>query len=331
MNNGTSTEHDKNAVYSNDVMTGMISSIYGGVTTNNLGEFKKFIDNNTELKTYSNDVKYTYNLDLQIYSSDSNLKVNPSNIMQIFGFGDNPMMQMDSIFNELTNNKSLLNSQYDIVAGKLPSEYNELVLIIDDNNEINDYALYSLGIKDQKELEKTMSKMMAGEKIDEFKQTKYTYEDILNIKFRLILNSDYYVKENGIWIDKSNDIDYLNNLLDNSIELKIVGIIKPSDDSNISITNGIGYTSDLTEYVVNGINDSEIGKEQIENKDINVFTGREFENLESYDMNLTQIGMVDLKDPYIINIYPKDFESKDEIERIINEYNDTKSEEDTIE
>ena len=252
-------------------------------------------------------------------------------MMNMFmGSNDNSnssMSQGMNIFNELTTNKKLLNSQYEVISVKMPEEYNEMVLIVDENNEIVDYVLYSIGLKDQKEIQETMMNMMTGKDIKEFDQTIYSYEDILDTNYKLVLNSDYFVKENGVWIDKSTDIKYMSELVKTSIDLKIVGIIKPKEGSNISITNGVGYTKELTEYVVNKINESEIVKEQLNNKNINIFTNQEFKDLDTLDNNLMKMGVVDLNNPYTINIYPKDFESKDQIEEIIKEYNDLKIEE----
>ena len=327
MGNNNSNEHELDAVYSNDIMTSMISTMYSGVTTNNLKEFKKYIESNEELKEYVNDIKYTYNLDLQIYTKDV-IKVNPSNLMgSMFGRTNNENSMFSNnvtIFNELSTNTRLLNSQYDIVSGRMPNNYDELVLIVDENNEINDYILYSIGLKDQKELQETMINMASGKEIKEFEKTKYTYEDILNTNYKLVINSDYFIKENNVWIDKSNDILYLKNLVDNALDLKIVGIIRPKEDSNISVKNGVGYTKKLSEYVIDKINNSEIAKEQLNNQSINVFTGSEFKDLENLESNLSKIGVVELDDPYTINIYPKDFKSKDEIKDIIKEYNNEK-------
>ena len=331
MRKNSDDNHKNDAIYSNNIMTDMISTMYGGITTNNLTEFKKYIEKNKELKKYANDIKYTYNLDLQIYTKDS-LKVNPSNMMSMFMKEESETTSSSfssgmQIFNELTTNKDLLNSQYEVISGKMPEEYNELVLIVDENNEIVDYVLYSIGIKDQKEIQETMMNMMNGEEIKEFKETKYSYEDILNTNYKLVLNSDYYKKENGVWVDKSNDVSYIGKLVEEGLDLKIVGIIKPKEGSNISVTNGVGYTKELTEYVINEINESKIVKEQLNNKNINVFTNKEFKDLETLNNNLYKLGVVDIDSPYTINIYPKDFESKDEIENIIKEYNDFKLEE----
>ena len=332
-NKNTGGNHELDAIYSNDIMTTMITNMYSEVVTNNLKDFKKYIDNNENLKNYVNDIKYTYNLDLQIYLN--NIKVNPSNLMSMFSNGGNvnysSTMNSVPIFNEITTNKKLLKSQYDIVEGKFPSSYDELVLIVDEKQEISDYVLYSIGLKDQTELTETINNMMNGKEIKEFEQVKYSYDEILNTNYKLIINSDYFEKVNNIWIDRSNDIDYVNNLLDNALELKIVGIIKPKEDSNISITNGIGYTNELTNFVINKINESSIAQEQTNNSQINVFTNDEFMGLDTYENNLMKIGIVDLEDPYTVNIYPKTFEDKDKIKSIIEEYNLTKKDDDKIE
>ena len=215
-------EHKNDAVYSNDIMTTMISTMYSGVTTNNLKEFKTFVENNKELKQYVNDIKYVYSISLQIYDKNY-LRVNPSDILSNFGYstGNSTMQTGSLIFNELSSNKKLLKSQYDVVAGRMPEDYNELVLIVDENNEISDYALYSLGLKDQKELQETMMNMMSGKEIKEFKQSKYSYDDILNTSFKLVINSDYYEKVNGVWMDNSLNPAYVKELVDNGVKLKI--------------------------------------------------------------------------------------------------------------
>ena len=334
METNSNGDHKLDAVYSNNIMTDMMSAMYGEVTTNNLKDLKSYLEKHKDLDEYVNDIKYSYNLDLQIYTEES-LKVNPSNMMSTFGMNmDNSMTSMNqgiTIFNELSTNKELLESQYEVIKGRMPKKYDELVLIVDKNHEIVDYVLYSIGLKEQKEIQETMMNMMQGKEIKEFDQTIYTYEDILNTKYKLVLNSDYYKKENGIWKDKSTDYTYLSNIVKNGLDLKIVGIIKPSEDSNLSVTNGVGYTRELTEYVINEINNSKIVKDQKENKEINVFTNTKFEGLDSYENNLTKMGAIDLEDPNVINIYPKNFESKEKIEDIIKKYNDSAKEEDKIE
>ena len=335
--NNEKKEHKLDAVYSNDIMVDMISNVSSEVRTNNLKDFKEYLNKNkSKLSEYSNDIKYFYNLDLQIYSEntkDGITQLNPSNIMNIIStqMGNYNMGGNANVFQELSDNESLLNNQYEILKGKMPEKYDEMVLILDENNEVSDYTLYSLGLKDQKELAKIMSTIMKGEKVEKNDQLKLNYDDILNTKFKVILNTDYYQKENGIWVDKRTDLNYMKKVVDDALTINIVGIIKPKESSSIETTGVVGYTSELSSYIINGINDSNIAKEQKDNNEINVFTQQKFQIGESYESNLRNLGIVDEEDPYIINIYPKDFESKDKIEEFIKEYNEGKSEEDKIE
>jgi len=169
-NNSEKESHEKDAVYSNNIMVDMISSVSSEIRTNNLIEFKKYLEQNKEkLENDVNDIKYSYNLDLQIYSTDTSsgpIKLNPSNVMTLTGMTTTSSMPGTSgmnAFTELTDNIDLINSQYDILKGRLPEKYNEMVLIVDENNEISDYALYSLGLKDQNEIIEMMKKMHTTE------------------------------------------------------------------------------------------------------------------------------------------------------------------------
>ncbi len=265
------------------------------------------------------------------------------------------------VWTEMLDNEELLHSQYDLVAGAWPENYNEVVLIVDENNRINDYVLYSLGLKDQDELEATMKKLQNGETVDEPENTSYTYDELLNLSFKLLLNSDYYEKENGLWINKENDDEYMKQKIADAESIKVVGIIKQNENSAATaMAGGIGYLKDLKEYVIEKTNESEIVKEQKDNPDINVFTGLEFpsegeeqnfsienltqeqrmalaqmspeqiadmmetyrENQEAtYEDNLATLGAVDLDKPYSISIYPKSFDDKEKIANAIEEYN----------
>lgn len=374
MQASTIKESSDDKVYSNNIMSNMLSSLTQGQNVNDLKSFKTYIENdNTSINNYVSDIRYTYNLDINLYKSDySNgiVQVNPSTVFENLGLGDSTkesfsnMAVMSEInsWTELTNNQELLNTQYDVVAGKLPTKYNEVVLIMDKNNQVSDYALYSLGLLDQNELKNSLQKIMKGETIQEKDTFIYEYDEIIGLKYKLVLNTDYYEKESGIWVDKSDNEFYMKSILDNAEEIEVVGIIKISDDSSITTTGVIGYTKELTEYTINKINESEIAKEQKANSELNVFTGLTFasgdnfdinnlsieqqqylstlsqeelakvisqytENLSAtYESNLNKLGVVDLDDPNSIELYPIDFESKDEIVSIIDEYNSTKDE-----
>ena len=366
------TTDDK--VYSNNIMSDMLSSMAQGQNTNDLKSFKEYIENGSSINDYVSQIRYRYDITLNLYKSDYEkeiVQVNPSTVFDNLGIGQDTkngmsmsMSEMDS-FMELTDKKELLESQYDVVAGKMPTNYNEVVLVMDQNNQVSDYALYSLGLLDQKELQDSFQKIIKGETIEKKQMTTYEFDEIIGLKYKLVLNTDYYKKEAGIWVDKSKDSKYMKNILDNALDIEVVGVIKVSEDSQVTTTGVIGYTKQLTEYAINEINKADIAKEQKENKDINIFTGNEFSNGEfnindltleqqkylatlseeelvnviaqynesakaTYETNLYKLGIVDLSDPSSIELYPKDFESKDEIVSIIDEYNSTKKEEDKL-
>ena len=373
--------HEDGKIYSRDIMNDMISTLSSKVSNNNLEALKNYIENeNSTIKDNASAIKYNYNLNINLYKEDTSngvVRVNPSTVMNAFGMEDmveaqesSPMSSMfgssmtsmsnTDVWEEMLDNEELLHSQYDLVAGNWPTNYNEVVLIVNENNEISDYTLYALGLKDQKELEEKWNKVQNGETVEESESTSYTYDELLDLSFKLVLNSDYYKKENGLWVDKSEDEDYMKELLNNCENINVVGIIKQNEQSVATgMSGGIGYTKDLKEYVINKTNEAEIVKEQKDNPDTNVFTGLAFpdENAKtfdysqlsdeqraqlamlsaeqlaevmetysnnvnaSYDKNLEMLGAVDLNKPSSISIYPKDFDAKDAITQEIDSYN----------
>ena len=379
MGNGEKEEHNDNKIYSRPIVNNILETVSTKLQTNNLEEFKKYLESgDINIKDYINAIQYEYNLNLNIYKQNEDKtyqQVNPSKVFDELGFGEmmesrqstssmmsgSMTMTQTDVWNEMLDNPNLLQSQYDVLAGKWPTKYNEVVLIVDENNEVSDYTLYSLGIKDIKELNESMEKIKNKEKVEAGESESYSYDDLLNYKFKILLNTDYYKESGNAWQDMSNDDEYMKNVVDNAEEITIVGIIKPNEETVSSSGAGmIGYTKELKEYVINKINETEIVKEQKESPNINVFTGIEFpENQNSsfdysqltdeqrmymstlseaelaelmknyaenstatYDSNLSTLGVVDLNKPSTINIYPKDFESKDMITTKISEYND---------
>lgn len=354
-----SKHYDDDKIRSNNVLTDLLSSFK--VKVNNLKDFKSYLDDNKKIDKYANDIQYGYDLDINLYTKDingNNLKVNPTNIYEDLGvisrfmeFSDN-----NNVFQELFDSEKMLLDNYDLVAGNLPNNYNEVVVMVDSNNEISDYTLYALGLKSKTELEDMVKSSENGKEVKS-KLEEYNYDDLLGLSYKLVLNSDYYALENGIWIDKSNNDDYINNLLDSSEVIRVVGIIKSHEDTSLTTTGAIGYTKELTNYVIDKINDSAIVKMQRENPDINVFTNKAFNdanisvdpsiytlseaeiksyienvmnNKNTYEDNLKKLGSIDKSNPDTINIYPKDFKSKDEVVSIIDNYNKDKDESDKI-
>ena len=334
--------HDKDKIYSNTIMNKMFNSFVTKVSKNDLKTFKKYLDNNDEIGKYVNEIKYSYNIDLNIFNTYNGelVKVNPSNLMSDLGMiNSNEMSSMYSsfgmgsndVFVELMDNKENVLSQYDLIYGSYPEKYDEVVLIVNSNNEISDYTLYALGLKDQKMLKEMMYNVMKGEEVDDA-DLELSYEDICNIEFRLMINTDLFTKEGNRYVDRSNDLNYVNSILDKSVPLKVVGILRGNDDSvsYVSKTGGVGYTSKLTEYVIDSVKKSSIVHEQENNKEVNIFTGSSFELGESYEDNLRKLGVTSVDNPSSISIYSKDFEAKENVVRIIDEYNKEALEEEKI-
>ena len=376
MDTGENIEYDDDLIHSRKIMGDMFSSISQTVKVNDLKSFKDFIENEKkEIKEYATDIVYGYNIQLNLYKNDIDnvTRVNPTTVLDSIGMGTQGIssaysgyMSNYDVFSELIDNEEYNKGQYDLVAGSWPKNYNELVIILNENNELSDYTLYSLGLLDQEELKQQFNNMVSGKDV-EFADASFTKEELLGLEYKLVLNTDYYKKSNGLWIDLSNDEEHMKNVLSKSIDLKVVGIIKPNEEAIANNIYGlVGYTHELWEKLINEINESEIAKEQLANKDINVFTGKEFNSNSTFDMgnlskeelsainkmsqeelanyietvtsyatstyeqNLTKLGIADLDNPDSIDIYPVDFDAKDAIVDIINEFNEGKDEEDKL-
>ena len=293
-------EAEPDRIYSNNIMTDMMSTMVNGLSSNNLSLLKKHIEETPEFKENSSEIEYQYSTVMNIYTEDGK-RVNPNTVLStLFGGSSSensakvtPMsaFRNTEVWNRLFDNTELLEKQYDIVAGHMPENYNEIVLVVDKNNRISDYTLYSLGLKDSAELEEMMKKAQAGEKIEATEEVSYSYDDILSLKFKLLCNTDYFEKNaDGTWTDKTSDELYVQSKLQNAEDITVVGIIRPSEESVTDATSGfVGYRSDLMEHLISKVNDSEIVKEQKENSDKNIFTGRPF---ESNTENMTYDGLI---------------------------------------
>ena len=287
--NEPSGDRENGKIYSNNVMTEMMSTMVNGISVNNLSELKKHIEKTADFSDNSSEIEYKYSTVMNIYDEKGN-RVNPNTVFstvfpesQSNGSGN---MQMSSSFSNtevwtrLFENKEFLKKQYDVIAGRMPEKYNEIVLAVDKNNQISDYALYSLGLKDSAELEEMMKKAQAGEKIEPTAEVSYSYDDILGLKFKLLCNTDYFEKNaDGTWSDKTDDSLYVSSKLNTAAEdITVVGIIRPADSSVANQTSGfVGYPESLMEHLINKVNDSEIVKAQKAEPEKNVFTGRPFE------------------------------------------------------
>ncbi len=409
--NSGEADHDKDKVYSSTVMADLMNTMIADAKTNNLADFKKYIEqdeNGKKMTQYTSAIQYSYDAPLNVFNADTSngvVQVNPSKVMEKMmpeQAGSSSMFSSNAnnFWCELLQNQTLLESQYDILAGRWPQAYNEVIIAVTEKNEISDVELYSLGLKDQKEVDESMKKIMSGEQAD-IKQLSFTYEELLDLKFKLLLSPELYSKDpiTGAWKDLREDEILLKKAVDKGVDIKVVGIVRPNPDAaSSSITGVIGYTHELMEYVIDKTNENELVKAQKADPDTDVFTGLPFESDEetqsqpdfsamtpeqiaeyqqeaeqkqkqmeeyiatlpeetqqylaslseeeraaliagyteqaqpktTYQENLTKLGVADIQDPSIIRLYPIDFESKENIEQIISDYNEDKSEEEQI-
>ncbi|MCM1084526.1 MAG: ABC transporter ATP-binding protein/permease [Clostridium sp.] len=400
-------KHDMDKIYSNDFVGSYINTLMGEVKINDMKSFKKYIEegDGQKIKDYTSDIKYTYGIEVNAYQIKDNNEIfqaNPSTVLDSIGMGsfsDMASMSVGSgnmsmnLWSQMIGNQEMLENQYDVIAGEWPDSYDELVLVVSEFNEITDYELYALGLRDVSELQQMVTaSIMGGTK--EFESTSYTYEELLNVRYKVIPSSDFYAYDEaaGCYVDKSDDANYMREKIENGVEVRISAIVRPSDRATVhSINTTIGYRKDLVDYLMAEAKESEVGKEQLENPDINVFTGYEFgtdlneaamEEAEessqemyeqmgiadmsneelammmsnmsaeeiaamidameqstadmmssislndlktvedaTYEENLISLGIAFEDDPMVISMYPIDFESKELIMDIIDDYN----------
>lgn len=323
---------DDKKVYKKDVLDSIINSYAEGVTVNDMKSFKKYIeDNGNKFDDLINSVQYKYGNQFNVYSSEydenSNTINNPidfDSTSEVTHGSVNMMMGQTAVWSELIDNRKLLESQYDVLEGSWPKDKNEVVIVVDKYNRIDDYVLYSLGLRSIDDYNKSVNAIVSGNKDDIPNQaSEFTFNELLNKTYKLVLSDDYYQKQNGVWINKSNDTKYMKNILDKSLDLKVSGIIIIKDGVTATAfeSGGIGYTSDLTKYIVESVNESEIVKEQMSSPDINIFTGEKFSAQESFENNLNTLGVSDLDEPSSILFYAKGFDEKEALVEILDEYN----------
>ena len=283
----------------------MLTQMFAQVGTNDLESFKAYYEENkASVEPYINSVKYSYGVKPRIYSADTSdriLQVNPGELFgQMTGLGPMASMMDSDIFYELLDNQKMLESQYQVVKGKWPESREELVLVLNSPNQISDYMAYTLGLKKPDRLFEIMEKVAGGEEIEFNDQPdQWTYDDLMNISLRLVSTADTYRynAQYGVWEDMSDNQNVMRSLIDDGLELEIVGIVTPKENANTTLlSDGVAYTHDLTQYVIDNAHDKQIVKSQIENPDINVFTGKPFGEKE-------ETGQLDFQD--MISVDPE--------------------------
>ena len=286
----------------------MVTDMFSTMDSNDLESLKKYLDSgDSGIEEHTNAVEYSYDVVPQIYlQEEENVRqVNPDSSFESLGFGSSSssssmmssMMSTD-VFYEMPENTNLYIDQYDVKAGRWPKNYNECVLVLTSGGSISDFMLYTMGLRDSVELDDMIRQFINEENVEVPEDMgTYTYEDILGITFKLVNSADYYEYDDQyqVWRDKTDDKEYMNDLVDQGEDLKIVGIVQPREDANGALlTTGIGYTSALTEHVVQEAENKEIVQKQLADHTVNVFTNENFgEESSQSDFNMDSLVTID--------------------------------------
>ena len=347
----------------NTVLTNLLKKQIG---KNDLASFKTYLEEHaSKVESLTKDIRYRYNLQPFIYASDTSngpKSILPSTLADEVETANQTMkgyLQNLNYWSELSSDSSMLESKYDVLEGRFPQDKSEVVLIVDENNQISDLLLYSLRIKDPSELNDT-------KKLDELSSQTYQYSDFIGKTFKAVVNTNRFVKENNLWVNKIADASYMKTQIENGIELKIVGVLRQKDGTSSGVnapSGGIAYTSALIDYTSEHIQNSDIVKEQEANQNLNVFTGKDFakdpkpfssENLteeekiqlakmtpeeqaqyvqqyndnlaSTYEENLAKMGVINKSKPAAIELYTSSFQQKQDLKEFINAYNTAKKE-----
>ena len=347
----------------NTILTNLLKKQIG---KNDLASFKTYLEEHTsKVESLTKDIRYRYNLQPFIYASDTSngpKSILPSTLADEVETANQTMkgyLQNLNYWSELSSDSSMLENKYDVLEGRFPQDKSELVLIVDENNQISDLLLYSLRFKDPSELNDT-------KKLDELSSQTYQYSDFIGKTFKAVVNTNRFVKENNLWVNKIDNASYMKTQIENGLQLKIVGVLRQKDGTSSSVnapSGGIAYTSTLIDYTSEYIQNSDIVKEQESNQNLNVFTGKDFakdpkpfssENLteeekiqlakmtpeeqaqyvqqyndnsaSTYEENLAKMGVINKSKPAAIELYTSSFQQKQDLKEFINAYNTAKKE-----
>lgn len=365
-------QHKDDSIYPKAMISDMLETMSDKMEKNNLKAFKEYLDSeDAKIGEHAKAVEYGYDLTLNVYNENSDyglVQISPNHLLDELGFSamnqfsesfmGSMSTSQNEVWNKLPDDEGLREVEYDLIEGSWPKEYNEVVLAVDENREITDYALYTLGLLDQQEVIDSFRSLQNGGKASLSEARSYTPQEILGMEFKLVMNCDLYRNVNGLWIDMSDDEDFVKEAVQNGETMKVVGIISPKEDSSKRETGGVYYTSMLQDHVISYCENSKIVKQQKAHPDINVFTQNAFNSDKDFDIgslsaqqqmqmasmsqeelaafmadysenknatyesNLKRMGAVDLRVPSSINIYASSFEDKEEIAALIAEYNE---------
>ncbi|MBM6778221.1 ABC transporter ATP-binding protein/permease [Collinsella tanakaei] len=300
-------ENTSGDVVSKDLVTDMVTGVADGANENDMRAIKEWLDSNPgDINDYVTSIEYTYDTPLNVYKADTSkgaVQVNPATVMDALGISmgstQTEMMSTMSgtsgssydVWTELLPNRDLWERDYDVVAGRMPESWDEVVIYVDRNDRISDYTLYALGLLDQADLRGMMADVIAGKEVDEVEQTSYTYDELMDLTFKLVPESSKYAEQDdGTWKDMADDENYLRDVVDGAEEVRVVGIVRPSEDSDVGSNWGaVLYTPELMEHLVGIVNDSAAVAAQKDNPGTDIFTDMPFSDSSSDELTMEGI------------------------------------------
>lgn len=269
----------------------MVTGMFGSIGSNDLASLKEYLDNgDSGIDQYVNSIEYGYNITPQLFSSDTEdgvRQVNPDKSFSSIGFGSGTStngimssMMSTNVFYEMPSDPDLYQDQYDVVAGTWPQNYNDIVLVLTPNGKVSDFMLYTMGLRDHSELDDMVRAFANEEEVnapDDY--MTLTYDQLMGVTFKLVAATDYYQYDPDyhVWKNKSDDADYMRDLVSSGEDVHICGIVKPKAGAKItSLQTGFYYTSDMVSHIIDEAADSQIVKDQLADSATNVFTGKSF-------------------------------------------------------
>ncbi|WP_293673920.1 ABC transporter ATP-binding protein/permease [uncultured Parolsenella sp.] len=290
----------------------VLRDMFASVKSNDMTSFKAWLDAGGDgISDDVSAIQYDYGISPIVYTSGADgadpVKLSPNSMTQAYGGGASSgamagtMMGTGSAFSEMIDDQDLLDSQYDVVAGRWASAPDEAVLVLSQTGKISDYTLYSIGVLDIDEMNDLVSSALSADGNVETPDTAvdFTYDDALNTSFKILSPSDAYKKndETGGWTDMSNDADFMAGQVAGGLDLKIVGVVKPNGSSSANaLSSGVNYTHGLTEELMARAASSQVVQQQLANPDVDIFTGKTFDELQDESkkgMDLSSMFSVD--------------------------------------
>lgn len=308
--------------------TKALSNMFSGIGSNDLASLKEYLESGeSDIDLYVNSIQYSYDVTPQIYSADTTdgvRQVNPDTSFSVLGLGStsssNSLMSTGlstDVFYEMIDDTSLLESQYDVVAGHWPENYDECILVLNSNGGVSDLMLYAMGLRDPDELDEMVKQLANNEDADVPEDTlAFSYDEIMDVTFKLVNATDYYQYDEAynVWTDLSDDEEHMKGLIENGTDIRIVGIVAPNPEAAAtSLSTGLYYPASLTDHLIEAASGSEIVQDQLADSSVNVFSGKTFaEEADESDASNFDLGsLITVDDEAIASAFKMDTSALD--------------------